>query len=140
MSEANIIHNMVNGPDPTAAELTPATLIERYCGPELESSWHHEKRDHSEWFAGAASYAMCCGLEHEGYDDGYEFMYALENGGWRPMAEYGDWPYVVYLWWPALPSDPRYCIAHYCEGDFGIEVFDSSAAALAGVKQLRPAP
>jgi hypothetical protein len=139
MAEANIVHAMANGPQP-APELTPATLIERYCKPQMESSWHHEKREHSEWFAGAISYAMCWGLEHEGYEEGYGFMEALGDGGWRIMPEYGDWPYVIYMWWAPRESDNRPCIAHYCEGDFGIEAFDSVASARAASKDLTPAP
>jgi hypothetical protein len=140
MGEANIAHQVANGPEPEAPQLTPAILIERYCKPTMESSWHRETREHSEWFAGGISYAMCCGLEHEGYDEGYEYMYALIEGGWRMMSEFGDWPYVIYLYWPAQESYDKPCIAHYCEGDFGIEVFDSIHSLRAALKDLRPAP
>jgi hypothetical protein len=37
----------------------------------------------------------------------------------------------------ALPADPRYAIAHYCEGDFAVEVFPNLEAAAEGLRQLR---
>lgn len=129
MSEASIAYSMVNEPPP-APQLTPAILIERYCTPAQESSWHRETREHSEWYAGFIGW---CGGDH-GYDEGYSYMDALHTGGWRLMAEYGDWPYVIYLYWPAQQSFDKPCVAHYCEGDFAVEVFDSIGALRETIK------
>ena len=133
------------GAQAKAEPLTPAMLIERFCGERL-GSWRAsagaDERKHSTLHTGFCSYLgrNAYGPGVDGYDDGYDMMGSLQEGGWRVMAEYGDWPYVVYLWWAALESDPRYAVASYCEGDFSIEVFDSAAAAKLAVRALPEAP
>ena len=123
---------------PQGGPLTPAALIETYCRPGMASGWSSTEREHSTLHAGF------CGYDGQrGFDDGYDWMAHLEASGWRPEARSGDWPYVVYMLWPALSSDQRYAIAHYCEGDFAVEVFQDRSAAAQGLTKLRaerPAP
>jgi hypothetical protein len=125
---------------------TPARLIEVFCEPMLESSWHSEKREHSEWHAGFCSFngKGSYGAGVDGFDDGYDCMGHLEESGWRAIGEYGNWPYVMYFWWAPRDElegpDARPCIAHYCEGDFAVEVFDSIAAARAAKSEWRRQP
>jgi hypothetical protein len=137
MSHIDLIARMV-GLDQAQPEqlLTPDFLITTYCAPGMRTGFREaERREHSDWQAGFIGWTSG---EH-GYDDGYSYMEALIASGWLPRPELGDWPYVIYLIWPARPTDPRYAIAHYCEGDFGIEVFDDKPSAQAGLRALRVA-
>lgn len=65
-----------------------------------------------------------------GFDDGYTFMGYLGERGWRDLPRKGDWPYVVYLRWPARDDEPE-TIIEYCEADLTVWQFDNHDAAVA---------
>ena len=121
-------------PQPPAAggPLTPQALIDTYCQPGMQSGWRSARRSRSIFNAGS------CGYDgRRGFDDGYEWIAELAASGWRPLPALGDWPFIAYMLWRAWPSDPRWAVAHYCEGDLAIEVFDDKQAASDGLQQLR---
>jgi hypothetical protein len=99
-------------------ELTPRLLIGEYCQPGMQSGWRSEQRAQSNYHAGFIGWKR----EGYGYADGDDYLGSMLEGGWRPLPG-GNWPLEIYMEWPAHASDPRYCIAHYCEGDFAVEVF-----------------
>jgi hypothetical protein len=113
--------------------LTPATLIERYCDPRrcrglVADPGEHRADAHTEH----VGFIGWLGGDH-GYDDGYSYLEALESSGWVEIRETGNLPYVIAMVWPARTSDPRWCLAHYCEGDFTVAVYpgrDQTAIAL----------
>jgi hypothetical protein len=117
---------------PVGGLLTPQTLIDAYCQPGMQSGWRTERREHSRFHAGF------CGYDGErGYDGGHSWIDALMRSGWRPLCDIGDWPLVAFMLWRARPTDPRFAIVHYCEGDLAIEVFDDKQAAGEALKTLR---
>jgi len=120
-------------PSPAPSDqLTPRILIDTYCQPGMQSGWRTKRRKHSVFHAGF------CGYDGErGYDDGHSWIADLVASGWRPLHELGEWPLVAFMLWPARGSDPRWAIAHYCEGDMAIELFDSKQDASQGLQQLR---
>jgi hypothetical protein len=121
-----------DAPPPGGGPLTPQALIDTYCRPEMQSGWRTKRRKHSTFHAGF------CGFDgHKGYDDGYSWMTDLTRSGWVQLPDIGDWPLVAFMLWHAKPSDPRYSIAHYCEGDTAIEVFDSKHAVVQVLQALR---
>jgi hypothetical protein len=112
--------------------LTPQSLIDSYCKPGMQSGWQTEKRVHSMFHAGF------CGDDGEhGYDGGHDWIADLARSGWRPLPDIGDWPLVAFMLWRPRSTDPRFALAHYCEGDLAIEVFDSKQAAGEGLQALR---
>jgi hypothetical protein len=136
---ASVVHQMAQ-PQPPTDLWTPQRLIDTFCSEALRSSFRAaEQRPHSKWFAGFCSYMgkNSYGPGVDGFDDGYCLMGALEESGWRAIPEAGSWPYSQYLVWQARESDPRWALAHYCEGDFGVEVFASRTACVQAVKELR---
>lgn len=137
MSHIDVVARLAQSgepPSPAARPMTPAVLIDTYCQPGMPSGFcASERRAHSGWHAGFVGWTG----GPRGYDDGYSYMEALIGAGWLPRPEIGDWPYVIYLVWPARASDPRYAIAHYCEGDFGVEIFDDRQGAQVALRALR---
>jgi hypothetical protein len=122
-------------PPPEGGPLTPAALIDTYCQPGMQSSWRTEEREDSMFHAGF------CGYDgHQGFDDGHEWIANLTGSGWCALPALGDWPLVAFMFWPARPSDPRWAIAHYCEGDMAVEVFGDKDAANRGYARLRRQP
>ncbi len=116
---------------PEGGRLTPQALIDTYCQPGMQSGWRTKRRKHSVFHAGF------CGFDgHGGYDDGHSWIADLAESGWRSLPEIGDWPLVAFMLWRARPEDPRFAIAHYCEGDFAVEVFDDKQAASQGLQKL----
>jgi hypothetical protein len=111
--------------------LTPQSLIDTYCKPGIHNAWESETRAHSTFHAGFCG----CDGEH-GYEDGYALIVALEGSGWRALRKLGPWPLTVFMVWPARSSDPRWALAHYCEADFAIEVFDCQSATGEEVRAL----
>jgi hypothetical protein len=112
--------------------LTPQALIDSYCKPGIHNAWESQTRAHSTFHAGF------CGYDGEhGYEDWYALIVALNGSGWRALGRIGSWPLTVFMAWPARSSDPRWALAHYCEGDFAIEVFDSQPAIVGAVRALR---
>jgi len=119
-------------PAADGAPVTPQALIDLYCQRGMQSGWRSERRESSMFNAGF------CGFDgRRGYDDGHGLIENLAAGGWRPLPELGDWPLMVFLLWPARSSDARFAIAHYCEGDLAIEVFDGKHAAAIALGELR---
>jgi hypothetical protein len=117
--------------------LTPQVLIGTYCQPPADEerrigSWRSRQRADSMFNAGFCSFDG-----HHGFDDGHGWISDLTASGWRPLPELGDWPSVAFVFWAALPSDPRWAIAHYCEGDMAVEVFTDKQAADRGYTRLR---
>ena len=114
--------------------LPPAHLLKTYCQPGMAGGFRaSERRERSEWHAGFIGWTG----GPLGYDEGHSYAEALIGAGWLARPEIGAWPYVIYLVWPARPSHPRYAIAHYCQGDFGVEVFDDRSAIVALLRSLR---
>ena len=113
-------------------QLTPGALIDTYCQPGMQSGWRTKHRKHSVFHAGF------CGFDgHRGYDDGHSWIAELAESGWRPLPEIGDWPLVAFMLWRARPADPRFAIAHYCEGDMAVEVFNDQHSASQALAKLR---
>ncbi len=120
------------GPPASGGPLTPQALIDAYCQPGMQSGWRSRRRQGSMFNAGF------CGYDgQQGFDDGHEWLAELAASGWRPLPGLGDWPLVVFMLWKARASDPRWVIAHHCEGDMAVEVFDDKQAASDGLKRLR---
>jgi hypothetical protein len=129
---AGILAGIAEHANTDGGPLTPQALIDTYCQPGMESSWRTKETPQSKFHAGF------CGYDGQrGFDDGYDWLNELEESGWHAEHLTGKWPYVAQMIWAALPADSRYAIAHYCEGDFAIEVFPSVAAAIEGLRQLR---
>jgi hypothetical protein len=120
------------GPGRGNTDLTPRLLIGKYCQPGMELAWRSGQRAHSRFHAGFI------GSKHHGhgYADGDGYLASMVDGGWCPLPGAGSWPLEIYLAWPAHPSDRRYCFAHYRDGDFAIEVFDSKEAATNALAEL----
>jgi hypothetical protein len=119
-------------PPPEGGPLTPAVLIDTYCRPGMQSMWRTEKRKDATFHAGF------CGYDgRQGFDDGHEWIADLTESGWHPLHDLGEWPLMAFMFWPARPSDPRWAIAHYCEGDFAVEAFVDRDAANRGYTRLR---
>jgi hypothetical protein len=111
--------------------LTPKALIRAYSEPRPQFMWRTEARKHSQFYEGP------CGFDgRRGYDDGYDWMEALEAAGWLTIGTLGEMPFSIYLNWPALPADPRHAIAHYSEGTLSLEIFHARALAENAVKQM----
>lgn len=109
---------------------TLPALLAYYCKPTPRFQWTEQTREDSRVYSGP------CGFDgRRGYDDGYDWMAALEAAGWRTIDTLGEMPFSIYFDWRALPADPRHAIAHYCEGDLSIEVFTDRAAAERAVYQ-----
>lgn len=132
--------------DPPKAKVPPSALIARFCTdvPEgLVSSAHGPRRDDktdamvSHGFCG---YSGGSGdLMVTGFDDGYTFMGHLGERGWRDLADKGDWPYVVFMRWPASDGEPE-TIIEYCEADLSVWQFDTHDAAVAFYRSIRDQP
>lgn len=98
---------------------TPTKLITLLCTPEMATTWKSERREHSHFHAGHVPPTL--------YDDSAEFAAALLDSGWRePEARGGEaqWPLTFVLVWADHDADPAFALAHHCEGDFAVEVFD----------------
>lgn len=74
-----------------------------------------------------------------GFDDGYTFMGHLGEHGWRDLPAKGDWPYVVWMRWPASDDEPE-TLAEYCEADLSVWQFDSHDAARRFYASINDAP
>jgi len=85
-------------------------VVRVFCAPGLASAWRSEQRPHSVLHAGFLGYPWS--------DTGYDAMAVLRPAGFEDMPEVGDWPYTF-----AMRHDAGLAIAHYCEGDFAVEVF-----------------
>lgn len=133
---AGWLADSIYGPsDPPTEPWTPTKLIGTFCNEGQGSAWRTEQRPHSIFHAGFCGFTGTIG-----FDDGYSMMAALQDSGWRALPEIGDWPYKVYLAWA---RDEEFALAHYCEGDFAVEVFDGRDAANDALRLLRradPAP
>jgi hypothetical protein len=128
----------LGGPPPAGGgPLTPQVLIDTYCQPPADEesrtgAWRSEQRADSMFNAGF------CGFDgRQGFDEGHDWISELAESGWCPLPGLGEWPLVAFAFWPALPSDPRWAIAHYCEGDMAVEVFTDHHAANKGYTCLR---
>lgn len=129
---AGILAGITENAKADGGPLTPQALIDTYCQPGMQSSWTNKETEHSKFNAGF------CGYDgRKGFDEGYSWLNELEESGWHAEHLTGSWPYVAQMIWAALPADPRCAIAHYCEGDFAVEIFDSLQAAAEGLRQLR---
>ncbi len=94
--------------------LNAERVIKAFCVPlgEKASAWRSERRTDHTFHAGFVLVG-----------DGYEFVSALgawENGGHiRLLPDGGKFPYSF-----SLADDLGRAIIDYCEGDFGVRVFD----------------
>lgn len=116
----------------TPTRWTPAKLVETFCSEEFRSGFRKaQTNEHSEWSSGFCSYAgkNAYGPGIHGFDDGWDFASELSHAGWLQVSGTdSQYPYSQTLVWRALESDPRWALASYCEGDFGVEVYDSEDA------------
>lgn len=129
---------------------TPSRLIEVFCAPGLRS-WFRETgrnpRARSDWHAGFCSYrgTNSYGPEIDGFDDGHALWGELIASGWTLIQDPGNrhFPYAFYMQWCAREDataetpEGKWCIAHYCEGDFGVEVYDDEDAYRVGESEVR---
>jgi hypothetical protein len=124
--------------------LPPEKLIERFCGDEargLRADPGVVTKDD-----GTRVGTGWCGFNGTrsddplvaGFDDGYDFMGALQDRGWNALASKGDWPLVVYLQWRAVAGE--YALVEYCEADITVWVFPNAEAMTAHHKTLRDCP
>lgn len=120
----------------SASPLPPEALIEAYC--QTPPGEHFAARygtktiendvERSTGFCGFLGYLDVEGARVAyGFDDGYSFIGALEEGGWKALASKGDWPYLVYMLWRPTADSDRFAIAEYCEGDLTVWVFGHMA-------------
>ena len=120
------------GGKPSQGPLSPKALIDTYCQPGMQGGWKTQTREHSTFHAGF------CGVdERKGYENGYVWIADLTHSGWVPQRDIGHWPQTAYAIWPALAADPQHAIAHYCEADMAVEIFDSSESMVGALVKLR---
>jgi hypothetical protein len=122
-------------------KVTPERLIKAFCGEntagrmpdpgETEKDGVKTARGHSGYIGGRGDSLAV------GFDDGYDFMGYLSEGGWKPLDEKGDWPYVVYM---LTKHDESYAVAEYCEGDLVVTVLPTQEKTKAFYAGLRDAP
>jgi hypothetical protein len=122
----------------------PSVLIARFCtpGPQLEGLVSRAGTSVEDGITVSRGYCGYLGGRGDylttGFDDGYCFMSYLGDRGWLDLPAKGDWPYVVYLRWPA--DEEREALCEYCEADLTVWQFDTHAAAAAFYAGLRDAP
>lgn len=163
---ASIVGQMLGLGDqsaPTPERVPPSALITRFCADtsamraavadagstaeamaklkDMEPGAAVAHRDE----AGLTMYRGHCGYSGgrgdrlaTGFDDGYDFMGYLTEHGWRALSSKGNWPYVVWLRWPALDGEPETMI-EYCEADLTVHQFDTHEAARAFYAGIRDA-
>lgn len=125
------------------APITAAQLVKRFCsGADAEylgrpaSSRRRDDDARADIAEGFCGYVGGHGDNLiTGYDDGYTFMGHLSAHGWRPLADLGDWPYVVYLFRNGQ-NDERPTLARYLEADLTVWEFDDLQAAKAFIAQV----
>jgi hypothetical protein len=134
MSSVDAIATIIEGEDPG---WTPSRLIEVFCAPGLRSSFAvAARRDatRSDWHSGFCSYngKDAYGAGIDGFDDGHDLWGALTTSGWVLVMEPGDeqFPFAFRMAWA---RDGAHALIDYCEGDFGVELFDDLDALKAGV-------
>jgi hypothetical protein len=66
-------------------------------------------------------------------------MENLQAAGRRVLVAKGDWPYVVYVRWPAR-GGTKEAIAEYCEGDLTVWQFENHEQAKTFYATLRDCP
>lgn len=120
---------------------TPNELIQVFCRPELRSSFREASRNEEKresWYAGFCAYGGrdSYGSGIDGFDDGYELWGALLASGWTLIDEPGgeQFPYSFQM---AYAKDGMYAKAEYCEGDFGVSLYDDQDALDAGVQEFQ---
>lgn len=102
----------------TRVLVPPSELAERFCTDGWKP-WRERGVEVTSGFCGVVS--MDRDPMRGGFDEGYSWMGFLSGKGWRPLAAKGDWPYVVYMLWPAREGDQEQAaIAEYCEADLTI--------------------
>jgi hypothetical protein len=133
----------LTGAAPTPDPVTPEQLAERFghAAAELVGDRRGHYRDDEFRFDRWRGFCGYMGGRGDslivGFDDGYSFMGYLEERGWRAIPSKGDWPYLVYLYWPGTDASPKPAIVEYCEADFSLWVFDDRDAMKALARTLR---
>jgi hypothetical protein len=147
MSAVDAIAGMVAG---DTKGWTPSRLIEVFCAAGLRSGFRapgRKEEARSDWHAGFCAYAgrNAYGDGIDGFDDGYAVWGDLIQSGWSLIQDPGDrqFPYAFYMEWRARPDtapeapESKWCMVNYCEGDFGVEVYDDETAYRAAERQVR---
>jgi hypothetical protein len=147
MSDLDAIAGTVVG---ERKDWTPSRLIAVFCQPGMSSGFHESGRKNgtrSDWRAGFCAYleTNAYGEGIDGFDDGHALWGELIQSGWSLIQDPGDrqFPYAFYMEWrpreDATPGTPdgQWCMVNYCEGDFGVEIYDDEAACRAGEQTVR---
>jgi hypothetical protein len=143
---ASIVGQMAGLDQSPGTPVTPEQLAARFCTMAAAQGLRADPGTSTDAKGTVISRGFC-GYTGEssddflvsGFDDGYDFMGNLEASGWRALASKGDWPYVVYMRWPAR-ADTREAIAEYCEGDLTVWQFETHQQAKALYAALRDCP
>jgi hypothetical protein len=140
---ASIVGQMAGLDEPTPRTVTPEQLAARFS----TAAGAQELRADPGTSTNAEGVVISrgfCGYNGErsddsfvsGFDDGYDFLGNLQAVGWRSLAGKGDWPYVVYVRWPAR-GETKEAIAEYCEGDLTVWQFENHEQATRFYATLR---
>lgn len=148
MSEHDAASNVgrLAGLTEASTPVPPSALIARFCGDAAAAGMTHAhglRRDDKHNAMKARGFCGFMGGRGDslvtGFDDGYDFMGFLGDRGWRDLPAKGDWPYVVWMRWPASKDEPDTLI-EYCEADLSVWQFDARDAAQAFYKAIKDAP
>jgi hypothetical protein len=120
----------------TQTKVTPAELVERFCGERAvgyvadPGTRGNVSRGFCGYLGGGGDTLLT------GFDGGMEFIDRLGHGGWRPLHDVGAWPYVCHV---IYRDDAAAEFAHavYCEGDLTITTFESLEALSAHMEQVQ---
>jgi hypothetical protein len=143
---ASIVGQMAGLDPSTGTPVTPEQLAASFCRPAVAQGLIADPGTRTTPEGTVVSRGFC-GYNGQrsddflvsGFDDGYDFMGNLESTGWRALAAKGDWPYIVYMRWPAT-TDTKEAIAEYCEGDLTVWQFENHQQAKTFYATLRDCP
>ena len=130
-------------PDAPASEfVTPEQLVSHFCLTVLEPCSRSHGWQPLKGRPGTRRATGFCGFSggrsdqlETGFDDGYDYMGYLDERGWRALDGIGDWPYNVWLFWPARDGQPT-ALAQYIEGDLTVWQFETLEDAQAFLGSL----
>ncbi len=131
-------------PGQAKGRLRPAELVTRFCGEEARGLRSDPGTVQESGYKVNRGWCGFNGTRSDdplisGFDDGYEFMGALAERGWRELPAKGDWPLVVYMAW-VDPVSAKRALAEYCEADLTVWEFDTEEAFKRVYATLRDCP
>lgn len=121
-------------PDAPESEfVTPERLVSCFCNAALRPVADHPGASRARGFCGFNGSRG--GPLETGFDDGYDYLGYLDEHGWRALDDVGNWPYDVWVFWPARDGQPA-TLAQYLEGDLTVWQFESYDGVKAFLRSL----